>query len=70
MTIRSEHNTLLSGVIIIVVKADEERLVKTDEAGKRYIKKCGIYYTNTGRKRKNSPEVFQNVSARRSFKPD
>jgi hypothetical protein len=56
--------------VIIVVKVEEERLVKNEEAGKRYIKKFCIYYTDIGRKRKSSSEVFQNVPARRSFQPD
>jgi hypothetical protein len=60
----------LSGVIIIVLKVAEERLVKNEEAGKRYIKKCCIYYTNTGRKGKSSSGVFQNVPVRHSFQPD
>ena len=69
-TIRSEYNTLLSRVIIIFLNLEDERLVKNKEAGKRYVKKFCICYTNTGRKRKSSSEVFQNVRSRRSFKPD
>jgi len=41
------------------MEVEEERLVKNEEAGKRYFKKCCIYYTNTSRKRKSISEVFQ-----------